>query len=114
MPTKPNSFAPKWKPKPIDTRTKEAKQRQKLYNHKWSKQRSYFLQDNPLCVMCQNQGTIKQASVVDHIIPHKGDLQLFWDISNWQSLCKRHHDSDKRKIELRGEGAEKKSTHAKT
>ncbi len=32
------------------------------------------------------------ADVVDHIIPHKGDQSLFWDSSNWQPLCKHHHD----------------------
>jgi 5-methylcytosine-specific restriction protein A len=35
---------------------------------------------------------IRQATVVDHKIPHKGDMKLFWDRSNWQSLCKCHHD----------------------
>lgn len=33
-----------------------------------------------------------EASIVDHIIPHKGDKQLFWDRDNWQPLCKKHHD----------------------
>ena len=28
---------------------------------------------------------------VDHIKPHRGDLKLFWDRSNWQALCHRHH-----------------------
>jgi 5-methylcytosine-specific restriction protein A len=32
------------------------------------------------------------AIVVDHIIPHKGNYKLFWDKSNWQSLCKSCHD----------------------
>lgn len=32
------------------------------------------------------------ATVVDHIIPHKGDQYLFWDRSNWQPLCKLCHD----------------------
>lgn len=32
------------------------------------------------------------AEVVDHIQSHKGDMRLFWDESNWQPLCKRHHD----------------------
>ena len=42
------------------------------------------------------------ATVVDHIIPHKGDSDLFWDESNWQSLCKRCHDSFKQKEEKQG------------
>lgn len=35
---------------------------------------------------------VEAASVVDHIVPHKGDQKLFWRRSNWQSLCKRCHD----------------------
>ncbi|WP_390622926.1 HNH endonuclease [Ralstonia syzygii] len=32
------------------------------------------------------------ATVVDHIVPHKGDQHLFWRRSNWQALCKACHD----------------------
>ena len=32
------------------------------------------------------------ATVVDHIIPHRGDKRLFWDEKNWQPLCKDCHD----------------------
>ena len=32
------------------------------------------------------------ATVVDHIIPHCGDWDVFTDLDNLQSLCKRHHD----------------------
>lgn len=32
-------------------------------------------------------GLARLATVVDHIIPHKGDRALFWDETNWQSLC---------------------------
>jgi 5-methylcytosine-specific restriction endonuclease McrA len=28
------------------------------------------------------------ATVVDHRIPHKGDMRLFWDRSNWQPMTK--------------------------
>ena len=31
------------------------------------------------------------AKEVDHIIPHRGDMQLFWDVANWQGLCKSCH-----------------------
>ena len=33
-----------------------------------------------------------RATVVDHIRPHKGNRELFWDRTNWQSLCKQCHD----------------------
>lgn len=47
---------------------------------------------HPFCVECQREGSLEMATVVDHIVPHKGDMDLFWDSNNWQGLCKRHHD----------------------
>ena len=51
-----------------------------------------FLQSHPLCAVCMKQGRYTKTTVVDHIIPHRGDPKLFWDRSNWQSLCKPCHD----------------------
>lgn len=101
MPTAPKQFRPKgWKPPDRNQRSKEGHERGKLYNdNKWRKARKLFLQRHPLCVMCLEAGLYKEAEVIDHIIPHKGDTGLFWDVSNWQSLCKRHHDSDKQREE---------------
>jgi 5-methylcytosine-specific restriction protein A len=33
------------------------------------------------------------AAIVDHIVPHRGDAALFWQSTNWQSMCKQHHDA---------------------
>jgi len=66
--------------------------------------------------MCNEQGRTTAATVVDHIIPHRlkealndGDpvsiakaQKLFWSRSNWQPLCKQHHDSTKQRMEKRG------------
>jgi len=49
--------------------------------------------------MCIKDGRITPATVVDHIIPHRGDQKLFWDTANWQALCKPHHDRDKQREE---------------
>lgn len=62
------------------------------YNRKWQKARATYLAREPLCVKCKCEGVMRAATVVDHIIPHKNDQDLFWDTSNWQSLCKPHHD----------------------
>ena len=35
---------------------------------------------------------MRAASVVDHRVPHRGDMALFWDSSNWQSMAKECHD----------------------
>jgi len=62
------------------------------YNAKWKRLSKAFLRKNPLCVRCLSEGRYVQADVVDHIIPHRGDHELMWDQSNWQPLCKPHHD----------------------
>jgi 5-methylcytosine-specific restriction protein A len=31
------------------------------------------------------------ATAVDHIQPHRGDYELFWDSDNWQPLCATCH-----------------------
>jgi 5-methylcytosine-specific restriction enzyme A len=64
---------------------------QRGYNSKWRKARLGYLKKHPLCVQCECEGKLTPATVVDHIIPHKGDKQLFWDKNNWQSLCAHHH-----------------------
>ena len=53
---------------------------------------AWFKHSHPLCVECKKQGKLTQATVVDHIVPHRGDQKLFWDESNWQPLCKPCHD----------------------
>ena len=62
------------------------------YNAAWRKARGQYLRQHPLCVECQREGRLTPATVVDHIIPHRGDRKLFWDTGNWQGLCKYHHD----------------------
>lgn len=75
----------------------------RLYDkRRWKVRRRSFLQENPLCVMCSALGLISEATVVDHIRPHKDDADLFWDESNWQALCKHHHDSAKQSEEKTG------------
>lgn len=69
------------------------------YGSAWQRARRAYLMRHPLCVMCAKEGRTTAAVVVDHIQPHRGDQQLFWEQSNWQSLCKQHHDSDKARQE---------------
>lgn len=53
--------------------------------------------------MCADLGRTELADDVDHIVPHKGDLVLFYDINNLQGLCRFHHQSTKARIERSGE-----------
>jgi 5-methylcytosine-specific restriction enzyme A len=59
------------------------------------------LVEHPLCVMCEMLGKLVPASVVDHVVPHKGDLERFFN-GPFQSLCKHHHDSAKQREERSG------------
>jgi len=59
---------------------------------RWKLMRLNYLWLNPLCVECSKSGVIKPSSIVDHIKPHKGNKNIFWDVSNLQALCKQCHD----------------------
>lgn len=63
-----------------------------LYDWRWHKASRMYLHRHSLCAECLEEGITTVATVVDHIIPHHGDPELFWDESNWQPLCKMHHD----------------------
>jgi len=59
-----------------------------LYNSsRWRNEREAYLKENPICVSCG-----ETATVVDHIKAHRGDEELFWDRSNYQSLCVDCHN----------------------
>lgn len=62
------------------------------YNSKWRKLSKQYLCKHPLCVRCMADGRFVPATVVDHIIPHRGDDTLMWNQDNWQALCKPCHD----------------------
>lgn len=53
----------------------------------------------PLCEFCLVTEDVTAADVVDHRKAHKGDMELFHDPRNLQSLCKHHHDSAKQMME---------------
>lgn len=66
---------------------------QRGYGWRWQKFRKSWLAKYPLCVHCLANGRTTPATDVDHIVPHRGDMVLFWkDIgSNVQSLCASCH-----------------------
>jgi 5-methylcytosine-specific restriction enzyme A len=59
----------------------------------WRIGRLQHLLASPLCVVCAARGRTTRATEVDHIRPHRGDRALFFDRSNWQSLCRSCHSS---------------------
>ena len=84
---------------PGSWRTSDMTSAQRGYGHKWRAARLAYLRDHPLCVMCQADGRVTAATVVDHIVAHRGDRVLFWDRNNWQSLCATHHSRDNPRAE---------------
>jgi 5-methylcytosine-specific restriction enzyme A len=62
------------------------------YNSRWRDERIQFLDANRYCVDPFKVHQIPVfADVVDHRKPHKGNMELFWDKSNWQGLCEFCH-----------------------
>lgn len=69
------------------------------YDYRWQRARAAWLTEHPLCNICWQAEQTTAATVVDHVIPHRGDERLFWDPNNWQSLCKTCHDAKTRRGE---------------
>ena len=75
----------------------------RLYDtQRWKRARRQFLAAHPLCRMCQEVGRVTLAVLVDHIEPHKGDPDLFWNEANWQPLCATDHSAAKQSQERTG------------
>jgi len=83
------------------------------YTRRWKKYRAGWLRKHPLCgdrltgrsaehSSCARAGRAVAGTDVDHIIPHRGDMGLFWDPENHQSLCGTCHDSIKSQLERSG------------
>lgn len=58
----------------------------------WQTLRTRQLLKEPWCAECARHGVRVRATVVDHIRPHRGNVALFSDPDNLQSLCKSCHD----------------------
>lgn len=86
-----------------DYRSEEAATyRAKYKTKRWRDLRAWHLRQEPLCAFCLLYDSVaEEATVVDHIKPHKGEDKLFWDSKNLQSLCKKCHDGRKQRMENR-------------
>ena len=70
-----------------------------LYSAAWRRVRLVWLGQHPTCVSCG-----RLANEVDHIVPHRGDLALFWNQTNWQSMCRACHSRKTREEVIPVEG----------
>jgi 5-methylcytosine-specific restriction protein A len=74
-----------------------------LYRRKaWLVLREEHLRLNPFCVKCMEANVHTLGNTVDHKVPHKGDMDLFFDKTNLQTMCHSHHSKDKQIEERRG------------
>ncbi len=74
-----------------DRRSQAANAWRKLYGKAaWQALRATQLATHPLCG--RHRGRAVPATVVNHRTPHKGDLALFLDPANLESVCKPCHD----------------------
>ena len=58
---------------------------------KWQRLRAMQLSREPWCAACLEHSHYEAATDVDHVIPHAGDVKLFFNMSNLQSLCHACH-----------------------
>ena len=65
---------------------------QRGYTTTWRRARKIYLTNNFFCAECKRHGIARLATIVDHIIPHRGDEKLMWDEDNWQPLCDTCHN----------------------
>ena len=91
-------------------RTPEAAEYRKLYQSKqWRILREQALLRD--LFKCQHKGcgvplkrgrSNPRSAVVHHVTAHKGNLDLFFDLANLQSVCWACHSGDIQSIENRG------------
>lgn len=94
MPTRPKTHRPiKYAGATVRAPEQRRTSAQRGYGYKWQQARQGFLARHPLCVTCSARSIVRAATEVDHRVPHKGDMNLFWDRDNWQSLCKPCHSA---------------------
>lgn len=89
-----SGYCDKHQPKRIDRRSATARARHRMYLLPvWGRLRQRQLLIEPYCRECAEHGQRALATDVDHIIPHNGDMQLFTDENNLQSLCHACHSA---------------------
>ena len=69
--------------------------------------RAVFKRDGLVCqatgALCVGKYPAHNSPVADHIRPHRGRRDLFFDIENVQTVTKAYHDSEKQKLEATGQ-----------
>jgi 5-methylcytosine-specific restriction enzyme A len=73
----------------------------RLYDSaRWKRRRAAQLRSEPFCRLCEDRGRVTEATVADHIEPHRGDPVKF--DGPLQSLCASCHSAIKQSQEQTG------------
>lgn len=111
MPSKPKRHTPPGQQTRAEQRRNYDRHRnQHEWRHwywtaRWRKKAKAQLAAQPLCENCLKEGRVTAATIADHVEPHRGDPDLFWN-GPLQSLCDeapwRCHSSVKQREERPG------------
>ena len=107
---KPRMSAPKGEKARLKERDETQPWRRWYYTAQWQKLRQkVWERDQYTCrrtgTLCIGKYPAGNSPVANHIIPHKGDQALFWDRSNWQTLCRSHHSAKTARENAGGDGS---------
>jgi len=70
-----------------DTQRKSSSKYHSLYNSTlWRQTSKEFLKKYPNCFICG-----AKATIADHITPHRGNIELFYNTDNLQPMCWKCH-----------------------
>jgi 5-methylcytosine-specific restriction protein A len=83
--------------------------RQRGYSAEWDREARAHLDGYPFCEYCAagvfGPVRVSEAELVDHLVPHKGDLLIFWFRDWWVSCCTSCHSGPKQRLERQGRAA---------
>jgi 5-methylcytosine-specific restriction protein A len=106
---RPPLYRPPWQPTAAQRRAdwERASKRPDAvargYDGAWARLRAEVLRDEPYCRMCAAEGVMRDATLVDHVIPVAVRPDLRLNRANLQPLCDHHH-LRKTHAEMRGCG----------
>lgn len=78
---------------PKDADRPNADTRRWYHTARWRALRARVLLRDVWCGECLGRGWRVLSTDADHVIPHRGDLALFWNEGNLRGLCHAHHSA---------------------
>lgn len=109
MPTMPPTFRPAGNISRSESRkasdARRGSARERGYTSAWDRASRGHRRSSPLCRYCELVDEVAAATVTDHLYPHRGDQELFWNRTYWVSSCASCHDGFKQRVERKGRAA---------